>query len=215
MLLVEVWKMSNGRKILKNDWRENVDSEEETLDKTTGCRRDLGSYSGLQRNNSGLSTELKMSVGNVSPFDNLVILILQNNNLQNLPPEIKQLKHLTHLDIAYNRLSELPAEISHLTKLVTFNANCNQLTEIPSLENNKELRSLNLSFNLFEEFPNILYENMSIVELCLNYNKIKQIPASIGRLSTLNILYLSHNLLQSLPSAVGFLDLIGKVFYSF
>lgn len=204
--------MSYARKILKDDWRENVDSEEETLDKTIGCRRDLGS---LQRINSGLFTELKMSVVNVSRFNNLVFLILQNNSLQNLTSEIKQLRNLKHLDICYNRLSKLPAEISDLTKLVTLNADYNQLTEIPSLENSKELRSLNLSFNLFEEFPDILYENMSITQLCLNYNKIKQIPALISRLTTLNIVYLSHNLLQSLPSEIGYLDIIGKVFYSF
>jgi Leucine-rich repeat (LRR) protein len=49
----------------------------------------------------------------------LETLNVENNRLENLPPEIGQLNKLVVLDISNNRLSSLPAELANLTQLRT------------------------------------------------------------------------------------------------
>lgn len=57
-------------------------------------------------------------------------LYLNHNKMKVLPPQIGQLKHLSHLDVSGNELSAIPEEIGMLTnlkKLLLFDNNLHSL----------------------------------------------------------------------------------------
>ncbi|WP_460583808.1 protein kinase [Hymenobacter arcticus] len=58
-------------------------------------------------------------------------LILTDNQLASLPPEIGQCRQLQKLMLAGNQLRELPAELAQCTNLELLRVAANQLTELP------------------------------------------------------------------------------------
>ncbi|RXW19790.1 hypothetical protein EST38_g6078 [Candolleomyces aberdarensis] len=69
----------------------------------------------------------------------------------------------------------------------------------------KELRVLNLSFNMIQELPPAFLRNMvHLEELYLSGNKLTSIPTEdLSRLNRLSTLYLNGNRLQTLPQELG------------
>jgi hypothetical protein len=58
-------------------------------------------------------------------------LILTDNELESLPAEIGQCRHLQKLMLAGNQLRQLPAELANCTRLELLRIAANQLTELP------------------------------------------------------------------------------------
>ena len=64
--------------------------------------------------------------------DRIEKLFFQNNQIERVPPSIKNFKNLTELYLNNNKLKSLPQEFAKLTKLRTINLNCNpSFTQIP------------------------------------------------------------------------------------
>ena len=65
--------------------------------------------------------ELTGPIKNLSPelwkFDHLTILLIKNNNLQRIPPDISYLCSLTILDLSGNKLRSLPVELGDMVHL--------------------------------------------------------------------------------------------------
>lgn len=59
-------------------------------------------------------------------------LILTDNELRSLPPEIGQCRHLQKLMLAGNRLTELPAALASCTRLELLRIAANRLAELPA-----------------------------------------------------------------------------------
>jgi hypothetical protein len=59
-------------------------------------------------------------------------LILTDNELASLPPEIGQCRHLQKLMLAGNQLRQLPEELANCTQLELLRIAANQLTELPA-----------------------------------------------------------------------------------
>jgi hypothetical protein len=59
-------------------------------------------------------------------------LILTDNELESLPPEIGQCQHLQKLMLAGNQLTELPAALASCTRLELLRIAANHLTELPA-----------------------------------------------------------------------------------
>lgn len=141
-------------------------------------------------------------------FQKLVILVLHNNSLDNLPSHIGQLINLRYLDVSSNNLARITTKISFLQRVAYLNLSCNNLTRIPDLRNNTELIVLDLSNNNMENFPAIPFIALNLLrELKLDANKIKRIPASVGFLRALKIFTITNNQLCKVPLEVGWLDL--------
>nr|XP_012330192.1 leucine-rich repeat and calponin homology domain-containing protein 4 isoform X7 [Aotus nancymaae] len=109
----------------------------------------------------------------------LRVLIVSNNKLGALPPDIGALGSLRQLDVSSNELQSLPAELCGLSSLRDLNVRRNQLSTLP-----EELGDLPL------------------VRLDFSCNRISRIPVSFCRLRHLQVILLDSNPLQSPPAQV-------------
>ncbi|XP_069126964.1 malignant fibrous histiocytoma-amplified sequence 1 homolog [Argopecten irradians] len=116
----------------------------------------------------------------VSKLINLKVLVLDTNELDELPIEITKLVNIERLALSNNHLSGLPEGFNKLTKL----------------------RSLHLANNEFEGFPMQLcdIEGLEFLDLC--DNKLQVLPAEISRLTELHTLLLFVNRLEALPDTI-------------
>ena len=135
---------------------------------------------------------------------NLTILNLSNNQLTQLPLEIKKLKNLISLDLSYNQLTQLPPEIGELKKLGTLHLQNNQLTQLPSeIKELTKLIALYLSYNQLTQLPPEIGELKNLTTLHVSNNQLTQLPPEIGELKKLGTLHLQNNQLTQLPSEIA------------
>ncbi|XP_022443620.1 leucine-rich repeat and calponin homology domain-containing protein 4 isoform X2 [Delphinapterus leucas] len=109
----------------------------------------------------------------------LRVLIVSNNKLGALPPDISALGSLRQLDVSSNELPSLPAELCGLPSLRDLNVRRNQLSALPD-----ELGDLPL------------------VRLDFSCNRVSRIPVSFCRLRHLQVILLDSNPLQSPPAQI-------------
>ncbi|XP_037669832.1 leucine-rich repeat and calponin homology domain-containing protein 4 isoform X2 [Choloepus didactylus] len=109
----------------------------------------------------------------------LRVLIVSNNKLGALPPDIRALGSLRQLDVSSNELQSLPVELCSLTCLRDLNVRRNQLSTLPD-----ELGDLPL------------------VRLDFSCNRVSRIPVSFCRLRHLQVILLDSNPLQSPPAQI-------------
>jgi Leucine-rich repeat (LRR) protein len=138
-------------------------------------------------------------------IEDVEIIILHHNQLSTLPRNIAKFSNVQVLDISNNGLRELPDvfESWQLTTLIAKN-NCLKNESLPkTFTVSSTLRELNLSGNLFEQFPEQLYDLNSLKYLYLGGNRIKTIPKNIWKLNCLQILSMGGNQLAEVPSTLG------------
>jgi uncharacterized repeat protein (TIGR01451 family) len=157
------------------------------------------------------ASELNVSSCNISNlsgieyFNNLFILICNNNSLTNLPElpsylyvldctgnQLTSLPNLPnsldYLFCSYNQLSSMPALPNSLSNLYCSN---NQLNSLPTLPN--ELNVLDCNTNLLNNLPSF---PIGLDFLDCSFNQIISLPITPSGLSNLNC---SNNQLSSLP----------------
>lgn len=115
------------------------------------------------------------------PYDALVELQLNNNQLLALPSQLGKLVRLQVLSVRNNALIALPSEATKL----------------------KALQELDLYSNKIAKLPSSLGKLTSLTRLILQQNKLSSLPSSIGELTALQLLYISNNKLTSLPDSIG------------
>jgi internalin A len=127
--------------------------------------------------------------------------------LEELPPELFELKRLTELDLSHNLLTELPAKIGELISLVTLSLDYNHLVVLPSeIGRLANLRTLSIEDNALQELPAQIGELSELEELNLHLNKLIKLPTDIGNLIKLRELYLGgtpDSDLRTLPVEIG------------
>lgn len=143
----------------------------------------------------------------VANLANLTNLILRNNKLSHLPPDIGRLNKLKFIDVSNNCLEKIPDEIGNLLELQSLVANVNKLTTLPeSLKNLTNLTIVKVEFNSMEQFPeSICDENLKhhLAEIHAKNNSIQYIPQTIGKLSALKVLDLTENAINDVPGELG------------
>ncbi|KFO71914.1 p53-induced protein with a death domain, partial [Cuculus canorus] len=159
----------------------------------------------------------------------------QRGSLTNLPPDVGNLRCLTHLDLSFNSLSTLPSCIlrlprlcvllvSHnslvalpkdfgsLRKLTFFSAMKNQLKELPqSIGELAALQDLDLSENALEFLPEEIGNLQNCIELDLSGNCLSSIPDSLANLKSLRRLHLHSNLLVTVPTSLASLPNLSRL----
>ncbi|KAI9021465.1 hypothetical protein CLU79DRAFT_703168 [Phycomyces nitens] len=109
-------------------------------------------------------------------FGALTLLDLRNNQLQDLPHSLSQLRNLTHVQMPHNNLEYMPNVLLDMPQLRELDMSHNQLTELPAMDSLGRLEIL-----------------------LLGNNKLRSLPESLGQLSQLRKLHVNDNQLTELP----------------
>lgn len=129
----------------------------------------------------------------------LEVLHLNNNKINKIPTEIKQLKKLKRLYLSHNFLTKLNSSIGHLTELKQLLLARNQLREInTAIGSLKKLEHLNLFHNSLNELPESIGKLERLKFLQLSKNSLKKLPDSFRYLNELSILELFSNQINSI-----------------
>lgn len=137
-----------------------------------------------------------------------------SNEAWKLPPSISLASRLTILDASNNRLEQLEhADLFKLQSLVSFKLANNRLSAMPQYFGQfRCLRTLNVSSNFLDTFPDFLCELDSLVDIDMSFNSISKIPEEIGKLKNLERFVITNNrLANSLPDAFGNLSKLREV----
>ncbi|XP_077519616.1 protein scribble homolog isoform X33 [Amblyomma americanum] len=125
-------------------------------------------------------------------------------NIQEIPENIKYLKSLQSADFSSNPLSKLPAGFVQLRSLTVLGLNDVSLTQLPhdfgSLSN---LVSLELRENYLKGLPLSFAFLVKLERLDLGSNDFEELPVVVGQLSSLQELWLDSNELSTLPKEIG------------
>ncbi|KAG1943221.1 protein scribble [Pimephales promelas] len=133
-------------------------------------------------------------------------LLLDANQLRELPKPFFKLHNLRKLGLSDNEIQKLPPEVANFTQLVELDISRNDISEIP--ENIKLCQALEIadfSGNPLTRLPDGFTQLRGLAHLSLNDVSLQSLPSDIGNLSNLVTLELRENLLKSLPSSLSFL----------
>lgn len=144
----------------------------------------------------------------IGELKGLKALVLEFNDLVELPDTILNLKDLGSIDISNNRFKDIPDVIYQLTSLQILTINNNEITSLkPDIKNLQNLKMLGLNHNQLTSIPAELFAIQGLEELWLPENKLKDIPHEIGNLKNLKTLVIADNQISSLPKEIGQLNL--------
>uniref|UniRef100_A0A671M6Y0 Protein scribble homolog n=1 Tax=Sinocyclocheilus anshuiensis TaxID=1608454 RepID=A0A671M6Y0_9TELE len=129
---------------------------------------------------------------------NLRKLGLSDNEIQKLPPDIANFTQLVELDISRNDISEIPENIKFCQALEIADFSGNPLSRLP--DGFTQLRGLaHLSLN----DPDTLGALPNLRELWLDRNQLSSLPPELGNLRQLVCLDVSENRLSELPTEIS------------
>lgn len=107
-------------------------------------------------------------------------IILDNNQITEIPASIGTSVNLTRLYVRKNKLTSIPKELGNLSNLQLLLLGSNQITELPI------------------EIGNLT----KLTQLRLENNKITELPKEIGNLTNLTHLFLENNQISFLPEEI-------------
>ncbi|KAL4331124.1 hypothetical protein S83_044819 [Arachis hypogaea] len=151
-------------------------------------------------------------------MENLMVLILDESGIQELPSTMQNLVGLEELSLHGCRsLVFIPSSIGRLSKLCILDLTyCEALESLPSSIFNLKLTKLDLhGCSMLKNLPEITEPAESFAHMNLAKTAIKEIPSSLAYLVGLQTLQL--NLckdLEFLPNSIGNLNLLSKLDFS-
>ncbi|NXN38243.1 LRC39 protein, partial [Rhinoptilus africanus] len=151
----------------------------------------------------------------IGQLTSLQDLLLSYNRIKSVPKEISNCVSLERLELAVNRsISDLPPQLSDLKKLSHIDLCMNQFTTIPSaLLNMPNLEWLDMGGNKLQELPDEIDRMENLHTLWLQRNEINSLPETIGNMKNLSTLVLSNNKLKDIPACMK--DMMNLRFVNF
>ncbi|KAK2191645.1 hypothetical protein NP493_48g02031 [Ridgeia piscesae] len=135
---------------------------------------------------------------------NLRVLMLDTNELTELPVELGTLSNLERMSLSNNHLSCLPPGFDRLRNMRSLHAANNAFSEFPtSICQLTELEFLDLSDNKLVAIPDDVSNLTNLQTFLLFMNNLSAVPDSICRLVGLRVLWLGSNNLVELPREFG------------
>ncbi|XP_068566144.1 protein scribble homolog isoform X1 [Cebidichthys violaceus] len=133
-------------------------------------------------------------------------LLLDANQLKELPKPFFRLLNLRKLGLSDNEIQRLPPEVANFMQLVELDISRNDIPEIPeSIKFCKALEIADFSGNPLSRLPDGFTQLRALAHLALNDVSLQTLPNDIGNLANLVTLELRENLLKSLPTSLSFL----------
>ncbi|KAM4771847.1 leucine-rich repeat-containing protein 1 isoform 1-T1 [Rhinophrynus dorsalis] len=131
-------------------------------------------------------------------------LLLDANQLRELPKQFFQLVKLRKLGLSDNEIQRLPPEIANFMQLVELDVSRNDIPEIPeSISFCKALQVADFSGNPLTRLPDSFPDLESLTCLSINDISLQALPENIGNLTNLVSLELRENLLTYLPESLA------------
>ncbi|XP_055996674.1 protein scribble homolog isoform X28 [Ostrea edulis] len=133
-------------------------------------------------------------------------LLLDANQLKDLPKGFFRLVQLRKLSLSDNEIARLPSEVANLVNLMEMDVSRNDIGDIP--ENIKFLKNLqvfDVSSNPLTKLPEGFTQLRNLTHLGLNDISLMRLPPDIGSLTNLVSLELRENMIQFLPQSMSFL----------
>uniref|UniRef100_I3M2L5 Protein scribble homolog n=1 Tax=Ictidomys tridecemlineatus TaxID=43179 RepID=I3M2L5_ICTTR len=149
---------------------------------------------------------------------NLRKLGLSDNEIQRLPPEVANFMQLVELDVSRNDIPEIPESIKFCKALEIADFSGNPLSRLP--DGFTQLRSLahlalnDVSLQALPGDPDTLGALPNLRELWLDRNQLSALPPELGNLRRLVCLDVSENRLEELPVELGGLALLTDLLLS-
>ncbi|XP_070796265.1 protein scribble homolog isoform X9 [Pituophis catenifer annectens] len=133
-------------------------------------------------------------------------LLLDANQLRELPKPFFRLLNLRRLGLSDNEIQRLPPEVANFMQLVELDISRNDIPEIPeSIKFCKSLEIADFSGNPLSRLPEGFTQLRNLGHLALNDVSLQSLPNDIGNLANLVTLELRENLLKCLPASLSFL----------
>nr|XP_029133127.1 protein scribble homolog isoform X9 [Labrus bergylta] len=133
-------------------------------------------------------------------------LLLDANQLKELPKPFFRLLNLRKLGLSDNEIQRLPPEVANFMQLVELDISRNDIPEIPeSIKFCRALEIADFSGNPLSRLPDGFTQLRALAHLALNNVSLQTLPNDIGNLGNLVTLELRENLLKSLPASLSFL----------
>ncbi|XP_027130100.1 protein scribble homolog isoform X4 [Larimichthys crocea] len=133
-------------------------------------------------------------------------LLLDANQLKDLPKPFFRLLNLRKLGLSDNEIQRLPPEVANFMQLVELDISKNDIPEIPeSIKFCRALEIADFSGNPLSRLPDGFTQLRALAHLALNDVSLQTLPNDIGNLANLVVLELRENLLKSLPTSLSFL----------
>ena len=130
-------------------------------------------------------------------------LLLDSNQLHELPKGFYKLTQLRKLDISDNEIERISAEIGNFVNLIEFDCNRNDIQELPdTIRYMRSLQVLDISNNPIQSLPVTLTQLRALTELTLNDLSLAALPDDIGALANLRSLQGRDNLLKHIPESL-------------
>nr|XP_026696506.1 protein scribble homolog isoform X12 [Ciona intestinalis] len=127
-------------------------------------------------------------------------LLLDANQIKDLPKQFFRLVKLRKLGLSDNELQKIPADIAQFVYLVDLNISRNDIAELPeNIKFCKSLEVLDISGNPLTKLPDGICQLVCMKHLNLNDISLIRMPQDIGNLSKLQTMECRENLLQSIP----------------
>ena len=112
---------------------------------------------------------------------------------------IRKYKDAAMILLSDNSLTSLPPEIGELTSAITFDVANNYLTMVPTqIGNMSNLKSINLSGNKIQSIPSTISKLTKLELLDLRNNRITDVPVEIYNMSSIKTINLSGNPINDL-----------------
>ncbi|KAG1362793.1 disease resistance protein RPS2-like [Cocos nucifera] len=119
-----------------------------------------------------MMNDLKSMCEKITQCEKLQTLVLNGNNLHDIPPEIwYNMSYLKVLDLSSTAIEELPSEIERLKELVCLNLYKSKLKKLPEgLKHLKKLGFLNLGYTTrLEEIPHNVISSLEKLTVLIMY----------------------------------------------
>lgn len=128
-------------------------------------------------------------------------LRMSNMALKKIPASLPASTTLTRLDLSCNRIADLEsAHLCDIQTLLSLKVQNNRLSSIPTYFTQMHgLKYLNISNNVFDEFPAVICQMSNLMDLDVSFNRITELPAELSNLRTLERLICVGNELTEFP----------------
>jgi len=157
-----------------------------------------GELAGIQR--LSLSAKLEsLPLDILTLADSLEILDISNNQLRNLPVELRQLKKLKIIFASNNQFESLPEVLGQCENLEMVGFKSNQIKHVSGDALPPKLRWLTLTGNQIETLPEALGQRPRLQKLLLACNRLQRLPQSLAQCQNLELIRISANQLSAFP----------------